>query len=276
MTKGLQESKPLTDLITQLAEKNAAKDLYYKGVYYTKWTGHMMAIAGIYFLALKQKVRLLARQQNVESDFKKMFMGKDKPVSYEHAWQCMKAAHVVAEHAVFGEMRSSNSFRNLLLLPGPEQSALAEEMKNIPLDQVAELLPGKIQKRYDELKLKKPPKPMTPEREAANLAMIEKIKKDREDTEWAEVLNRWSLAVIAMTNLLGACRKVKKWKTEYVVAALEKKMVFKLGEAFNEMIGFFHPIEEMMKLGRLEEDEETPPSLAEFLASRAVNPPDGN
>jgi len=129
-------------------------------------------------------------------------------------------------------------------------------------------------KKKEELRKGKSRKPMTPEREAANLAEIEDIKKRKEDKEWEEVSQRWALAVVAMQNLVGACRKVTKWKTEYVIDALQKQMVTKLGDPWDEVVRHLHPIEEMRRLGHDEDsidwDEELKklPSIDEILKRR--------
>jgi hypothetical protein len=247
LDKGLQGAKPLDDLIGKLAEENDAKGLYAKGVYYVKWTGYTMAVAGIYFLALKEKVH--------HGPFKKMFLGKDKPVNYMHAWQCMKAAHVVAEHPVFGRLRSSRAFRALLYLPEPEQKALADEMRDIPEEEIDELLPGKIQKRYDEIradeKKRRPPrKKKLSDEEAQRILALEKAA--RADKPWTEIKEFWHEAIGALSRLAKAA-KALEMKPEHFDEIFEREMLDPLTNPLGELTRKWHPIEEIQKREKIVE-----------------------
>ena len=221
----------LHDVIEKLASENRAEDLYEKGVYYVRWTGHMKAVAGIYFLALKQKVG--------HGPFGKLFL--NAPVSYMTAWECMKAARVVSEHPIFGGLRSSRAFRALLLLSAPDQKALADEMKDVPEDQVGELLPDKIQKRYNQLK-----SPGTESKPEGKCQPSPDRAIPSEDAEWSEIWSLYKNALSAMS-LLAKKLESTEMKPAWFDQVFEQKMVRGIGEFYEVMIEKFHPVEEVTK-----------------------------
>lgn len=238
---GLAQAKSLDEHIAKLVSENSAADLFNKAVYYMQWTGSLMALSGIHWIAYKDKVG--------HGAFKKTFLGKDRPFTYMHVWQCMKAAIVVSQHPIFGRLRTSRAFLKLMMLPAPEQKAIADEMKHVPEDQVFELLPGKIQQRYDEVKNAMP---KTSRKKRASQFLKDNLK-NHPDEAWNDVLDRWVDAVMANNALRAACEAVKEWKPEYVDDALEKKMVEQLGEPFDKVVGYLHPPEELRKRGMAED-----------------------
>jgi hypothetical protein len=221
----------LRDVVGKLASENKAEDLCGKGVYYVRRSGYTMAIAGIYFLAMKEKMG--------HGPFKKSF--RNAPVSYMTAWTCMKAARVVSEHPVFGELRSSRAFRELLLLPAPDRKALADAMENIPEGQIGEFLPEKIQKRYAQLKSHR-----TESESESKHRPLPGRSIPAEDREWSEI---WSLYVKAFSAMSLLAKKLESTeiKPAWFDQIFEQKMVREIGKFHEVMIEKFHPIEEVTK-----------------------------
>ena len=238
LEEGLAQSKDLTDIISSL-QPQSAHQLFSKALYYTKWTGFMMSVAGIYFLALKEKTGY--------GSFKK-YLG-DHRFLYHHAWECMKAAHVVSRHELFGKLRSSHSFRKLLSLPEPDQDKLAAELKEIPTDRLDEMLPSLIQKRYDEIRdeeRKARPhkgKPLSDE-EVARLQAD--LARRKQDGAWENVFRLWTDAVGALGQLADAAEKVDMQERHFD-EVFKRNMMAPLATQFDRLVHKWRPIEEIQK-----------------------------
>jgi hypothetical protein len=231
MKRGLEAAESLDSLIDRLVTQKTATHLHEIGVAYARQSGHMLAVAGVYFLAEKEK-----RHREGHRDFKDSFKGKS--ITYMHAWQCMKAAMVVSKHSIFGDLRSSRAFRSLLLLPEPDRAAIAEEIKGVPEEHIAELLPNKIQKRYDELKRQKA---KTRVKTASGEAQDEDLATEIEEREWRTWLSDYNDAFAQLGKLYDGI------KPEWHERIIEQGLMAKLGARYDALIQRTHPVEEIRK-----------------------------
>lgn len=235
LERGLANAKELHDLISQLQSQPPAR-LFQSARYYTQWTGFHMSIAGIYFLALKEKVG--------HGNFKK-YLG-EKQFRYMFAWECMKAAHVVSRHELFGKLRSSRAFRQLISLPEPHQGALANELRDIPADRLDDLMPDLIQKRYDEIReaeMSGRRKKRDPER----LAKINaQIKAESADEKWMEFCRQWGECRSAMGRFSKYLDDVEI-EADWYDRIFGQELLEQLGGVYGKIASRMHPIEEIQK-----------------------------
>ncbi len=232
---GLAQSKNLTEIISAL-QPQSAHHLYLKALYYTKWTGFMMAVAGIYFLALKEKIG--------HGNFKKYLVEERFP--YVRAWECMKAAHVVSRHELFGKLRSSRPFRNLLMLPEPDQDRLAAELKEMPADRLDDLLPSLIQKRYDEIRREE--QATRPRKSKVTPEIAEQAKRDFDDKEWLGFVGAWAAACAALGKLAKYPIK-EEWRERI----FDGEFLGKMGVIYGDVAAHLHPVDEVLKRAERQE-----------------------
>lgn len=239
LEQGLANARELHDLIGQLQSRPPAR-LFESARYYSQWTGFHMSIAGIYFLALKERVG--------HGNFKKYLA--ERRFRYFFAWECMKAAHVVSRHELFGKLRSSRAFRSLIALPEPEQDALVKELKDIPSDRLGDLLPTLIQKRYDEIRQEeqkaRPKKRLTEEEEKRLQEINERYQRDKLDTAWMEINRLWAVAVGAIGRLADAAEKIEMQERHYD-EVFKRDMLAPISREFDRLVHKWRPIEEIQK-----------------------------
>lgn len=165
---------------------------------------------------------------------------KERKWSWEYVHCCMKLTQVAAWLPQILNVPAGRTINQLLHLSKPDLRALLE---GLTPEEIRNLTPWGMRLLHRKI-------PKTPKvRKQIDIT----LPPENNDEQWVKVKDDWAKAVLAMETLAGSCRKVKNWQSVYVDEALEKKMVVKLGDPWDEIVKFLHPYEELRLRGMVED-----------------------